>query len=141
MRIAVLLTCYNRRQSTILCLTCLGKQELPPKTNIATYLVDDGCTDGTALAVSERFPGVRIVTGDGTLYWCGGMRRAWAEAMPANYDAYLWLNDDTLLVPAALKTLTAAYESVTALGKAGIIVGSTCDPETGQLSYGGLRGR
>ena len=43
----------------------------------------------------ERHPDVRLLRGNGQLYWNGGMRRAFGEAMAADYDYYLWMNDDT----------------------------------------------
>jgi GT2 family glycosyltransferase len=101
-------------------------------------LTDDGSTDGTSEAVGARFPQVKILTGDGNLYWNGGMRVAFAEAMKGGFDYYLWLNDDTTLHRNALAHLLAAYQSATAFyDKNAIIVGSTCDSGTNEVSYGG----
>lgn len=140
MRIAVLLTCHNRRATTLDCLAALSMQCLPDDTRLTVYLVDDGSTDGTATSIGERFPEVRVVRGDGSLYWCGGMRRAWSEAMAGDYDGYLWLNDDTRLLPTAVATLLMSCEEASSLGRPGIVVGSTCDPDDGRLTYGGYRG-
>jgi GT2 family glycosyltransferase len=142
MQIAVLVTCHNRRASTIACLDKLTTQCLPNRTELTVYLVDDGCSDGTAAAVTHRFPDVRIISGDGNLYWCGGMRTAWCAARQvADYDGYLWLNDDVLLSPGAISTLGALCQSTAGAGRPGIVVGSTCDPDdTGLLTYGGWRG-
>jgi len=143
MQIAVLLTCHNRRALTVGCLETLSAQRLPPHTELTVYLVDDGCTDGTAAAVSKRFPETRIVPGDGSLYWCGGMRLAWQSAAAASdYDGYLWLNDDVSLFPAALSTLLSCSRRAAAAGRPGIIVGTTCDPDDGgRPTYGGRRGK
>ena len=54
--------------------------------------------DGTAEAVTQHHPDVRLLRGDGHLYWNGGMRRALDQAMAGDYDYYLWTNDDTTLV-------------------------------------------
>jgi GT2 family glycosyltransferase len=91
-RIAVLMTCYNRREKTLACLRAL-KEATKAAAGISdtdVYLVDDGCTDGTAEAVRLSFPNVQIVAGTGSLYWCGGMRLAWREAAKSRYDAYVW---------------------------------------------------
>jgi GT2 family glycosyltransferase len=142
MQIAALLTCHNRRDTTVACLEALSMHCLPEDTGLTIYVVDDGCTDGTAAAVTQRFPRVRLIAGDGDLYWGGGMRLAWSvAAAEASYDAYLWLNDDTTLVPTAIPTLVASWQRAASIGRPGIIVGSTCDPDNARLTYGGYSGR
>ncbi|MBT4484977.1 MAG: glycosyltransferase family 2 protein [Candidatus Latescibacteria bacterium] len=138
--VATLLTCHNRKETTLACLKALYSQTGMEGVEVNTYLVDDGCTDGTGDAVREAFPGVRVLQGDGNLYWCGGMRFAWAEAMKENYDYYLWLNDDTLLFDNALRTMLDTAVTVReSHGQDGIVVGSTCDPDTGKQTYGGVQ--
>jgi GT2 family glycosyltransferase len=98
------------------------------------YLVDDGSTDGTAAAVRESFPSVKIIEGNGDLFWCRGMRLAWEHAVKESPDFYLWLNDDTVLFDEALESLLVTWcES----NPKTIVVGSCCDPSTGELTYGG----
>lgn len=136
--IAVLLTCYNRREITINCLTSLYRQKLSQDILLDVYLVDDGSIDGTAQAVSQQFPNVKIITGNGNLFWSGGMRLAWTEAGKSNYDAYLWLNDDTLLESDAIAILLQTSTNISKTeGCNGIIVGSCCDPNSGKQTYGG----
>jgi hypothetical protein len=36
-----------------------------------------------------------VLGGDGSLFWNGGMRLAYADAMRSDFDYYLWLNGDT----------------------------------------------
>ncbi|MCL1467696.1 glycosyltransferase family 2 protein [Argonema galeatum] len=137
--IAVLMSCYNRKQKTLDCLADLFSQVLPDTVNLTVYLVDDGSTDGTSEAVEQAYPNVKILHGDGNLFWNGGMRWAFAEAMKSDCDYYLWLNDDTLLYPQALNTLLATERRLAEQGHLRtIIVGSACDPETGKLTYGGM---
>ena len=96
-KLAVLLTCFNRKDKTIASLTALYKafHESSDGWDMSVYLTDDGSTDGTSDAVSKNFPQVRVLKGDGALYWAGGMRNSWSEALKEDYDAYLLLNDDT----------------------------------------------
>ena len=96
MRIAVVMTVFNRRAMTLACLEALRTQQVPDGT-VDVFVVDDGSTDGTAQAVVQHHPDVRLLHGDGQLYWNGGMRLALAEAMEGDYDYYLWINDDTRL--------------------------------------------
>jgi GT2 family glycosyltransferase len=65
------------------------------------------------------------------------MRLAWQEAAQENPDFYLWLNDDTQLLPGAIQQLvkTAAPDSNQPLPS--VVVGSCQDPETKAFTYGG----
>jgi GT2 family glycosyltransferase len=101
--------------------------------------VDDGSSDGTSEAVASAYPLVNVIHGNGSLFWCGGMRVAFAEAMRSDFDYYLWLNDDTNLLPGALDALLSAARKLESEGRTGIIVGSTCDAAEKQWTYGGLR--
>lgn len=103
--IAVLLTVHNRKAKTLECLRLLYARLPLDGFQIDVYLTDDGCTDGTPQAVRQQFPQVHIIHGDGNLFWNRGMYTAWQEAAKEDYDFYLWLNDDTLLLPNALKSL------------------------------------
>jgi GT2 family glycosyltransferase len=136
-RIAALMTCHNRIAGTIQSVRAL-KAQILPGISLDLFLVDDGSSDGTAQAVINVFPQATILTGDGNLFWCGGMRWAFEQAMKKTYDFYLWLNDDTNLDRDALARMLGAHRGATArLYDAAIIVGSTRDPETGLFSYGG----
>lgn len=143
MRLAALLTCHNRREQTLVCLRALRACTLPAGCDLAVYLVDDGSRDGTGAAVRAEFPQVAVIDGDGSLFWNGGMRRAFGTAMQHDHDAYLWLNDDTLLYPDALeKVLACSDERASANGgRRDIIVGATRDAVTGKLTYGGMVSR
>lgn len=135
--LASLLTSYNRKAKTLSCLKSLYSQTGVENVVLSVYLVDDRSTDGTEDAVRKAYPDVHVLRGNGNLYWCGGMRLAWSEAMKYDYDYYLWLNDDTVLFNNALYTLLETSEQMRKQGKDGIIVGSCRDPQTGQHSYGG----
>ena len=133
-KIAALLTVHNRRGNTIECLTRLYAQVGMGGVDVDTYLVDDGCTDGTAEAVRSQFPQVNIIQGDGNLFWNRGMWTAWNEAAQGDYDYYLWLNDDTYLHSEALTCLLAAARET---NSESIIVGVTTNKEKTVFTYGG----
>lgn len=137
-RIAVLMTCYNRRQKTLACLNALFNQELPEETYLSVYLVDDGSTDNTSEAVQKAYPQVKILHSSGSCFWNGGMRVAFTEATKSGYDYYLWLNDDTTLYSNTIKQLLEMeYELEAVNQNRSILVGSICDPETQKFTYGG----
>ncbi len=132
--IAVLITVHNRRQKTLECLSSLFQSKVDD-ADLSVYLVDDGSDDGTTAAVSKEFPFVKIIEGQGDLFWNRGMRLAWEFAAKNGHDYYLWLNDDTLLMRDALVRLLSNSEKCK---NASIIVGSTCSSKDDTtLSYGG----
>jgi GT2 family glycosyltransferase len=138
--IAVLMTCHNRKDTTIACLERLMSQKNTNNVKMKVYLVDDGSTDGTSNAVKKHFPDTIVLNGDGNLFWCGGMRLAFDAALKEKYDYYLWLNDDSMLFKNAVQTMieTSRYGQ-TKLGKTCIIVGSMQDSQTNKRTYGGSK--
>ncbi|MFS8120400.1 MAG: glycosyltransferase family 2 protein, partial [Microcoleus sp.] len=137
--IAVLMTCHNRKSKTLATLESLFQQRSIDEIGHKVYLVDDGSTDGTRQAVQQTYPDVKIFSGDGNLFWNGGMRIAFSEAIKDDPDYYLWLNDDTILYPEALSSLLTTSRHLLEQGEENAIVaGSTCDPDTGAFTYGGI---
>jgi GT2 family glycosyltransferase len=138
-RIAALITCHNRKEKTLACLDALKNQKAIEHVNLRVFLVDAGSTDGTADAVRKSFPEVNLIPRDDSLFWCGGMRVAYEEAVKEGYDYYLWLNEDTNLLDHAVSILLATSDEVRAWeDRDCIIVGSTRDPQTGKHTYGGV---
>jgi len=138
LQIAALLTCHNRSAETSACLLSLRNQTTlgDPSVQLHVFLVDDGCTDNTVEVALKICPEAKIIRGDGTLYWCGGMRVAWSAAAATDPAYYLLLNDDTLLYPEALQDLLAICPTPETTA---IAVGAICDPHTGEWTYGGLQ--
>ena len=132
---AVLLTVFNRKDKTLQCLSRLFDQLPVEDLQIDVFLTDDGCTDGTAEAVESLFPSVHILEGSGELFWNRGMLMAWKAATETrNYDAYIWLNDDTYVYVDMLVSLTQAMKQTS---ERAILVGATEDAAHSKLTYGG----
>ncbi len=138
-QIAVILTCHNRKDKTLNCLNRLFESAANSGLEVATYLVDDGSTDGTGEAVKKCFPMVNVIQGNGNLFWNQGMRLAWNEASQKDYDFYLWLNDDTNLFPSALSELFNAYKFLYTQNQNPALICGACCSEVGvdEFSYGG----
>lgn len=139
-RLCALLTCFNRREQTLVSLAALEVSAERAAVDVHAVLVDDASTDSTAAAVRERFPWVQVVAAEGDLYWCRGMHRAYAEALPQGHDYYLWLNDDTVLAADALSRLLACHSQLQPSGPV-ILVGSTRGTDGRFTTYGGERRR
>ena len=137
-RIAVLMTSFNRCELTLASLASLFRRRDVEDIQLVVFLVDDGSVDGTGDAVRSQFPKVRVLPGDGTLFWNGGMRMAFNAAMEEGFDGYILLNDDTVLYDDAVQRVVACARAQLATGKPAIVVGSTRSPLTGERTYGGF---
>ena len=128
--LAILITCFNRKDNTLKCL----KQLFYLKQDIDVYLVDDNSSDGTYESVALQFPQVKIIKGNGDLFWNRGMHLAWEQASQKGYDYYLWLNDDVLLYENCFVEL---FECVKLTNNKSIISGIIESAEKDMTLYGG----
>lgn len=135
MKIAVILTSFNRREIT---LGCLRSLPLNGRFSLKFFLTDDRSRDGTAEAVRAEFPEAVVLQGSGMDFWAGGMRRSFAAALDENFDYYLWLNDDSHLDKGFLGRLVEAAESQKADHPARIVVGNFRSHDGARTTYGGV---
>lgn len=130
--IAVLLTCFNRKDVTYKCLSNLFKL----RTDIDVYCVDDASSDGTQDMIRKEFPMVNLIIGNGNLFWNRGMRLAWEKALNSgkNYQYFFWLNDD-------LELYENAFDEVLSCLKINndyaIVSGLVQESSTKESIYGG----
>lgn len=134
--LAVIMTCHNRSETTVNCVQSIMQARLPQNLRLLLYITDDGCTDMTAAKLLAICPEAKIQQGDGTLYWCGGMRLSMNRAIKEGADFVLWLNDDVLIFPDALERAISTYRNS---GEQTIVIGTTVDPQTQQPNYGPLK--
>lgn len=132
-RIAALMTVFNRKEKTLACLACLQRNKRAHLI-LDIYLTNDGCTDGTHEAISNAYPDVHIISGDGNLYWNRGMYAAWAEAEKHDYDYYLWVNDDMEIFDDSIEQVINISKN---LMDKSIVVGYTLDSTKSKITYGG----
>lgn len=142
MRVAIIMTVFNRVEKTLLCLQSLFDADRERSISFKVFLTDDGSTDGTAMKVSQQFPDedIAILKGSGQLFWNGGMINSWKVAISdGGFDGYLWLNNDSVIYPNLWRALAEAdVYAKQKFGKGGIYVGSTHNLERTALSYGGF---
>lgn len=144
MKIAVLVTVFNRVEKTLVCLDSLfsANQPVDQEISFKVFLTDDGSTDNTTSIVRNRYSNrdIEILTGSGSLFWNGGMNNSWKAAInEGGFDGYLWLNNDSVLYSNVWGEIVATDKySKQTYRKGGIYVGSTRDMETKEFSYGGF---
>ncbi|MBU2225723.1 MAG: glycosyltransferase [Gammaproteobacteria bacterium] len=163
LRIAVLITCFNRKEKTLRCLQSLVPQmkfPLPPslhfsqhlaqplvekvaqQAQLTVYVLDNG-DDGTFDAIEAAFPWVELSRGHANLYWNSAMRQVWQQALAGEFDFYLWLNDDVDLFADAIQRLLHSY--LTQTPGAGAVIGSMTAPHSKNSAltptYGGRNRR
>lgn len=137
-RVCALLTCFNRRETTLSCLVALERAATVAGVPPQAIVVDDGSRDGTAAAIRARHAWAQVIEGSGDLYWARGMHLAHAHAMRDEPEWLLWLNDDTHLDEDALARLLQAHDAlVDEPHRPLVLVGSTRDSTTGRRTYGG----
>ena len=130
----IVIPVHNRRTMTLQCLRALQTQGVLDWA--VPLVVDDGSTDGTAVAVRAEFPHAVILPGSGQLWWTGAIVLGMAEALRRDAACVFWLNDDCIPAPDALARLRDAA------CRRHAIVGGVCRiPGTALAVYGGYRHR
>jgi len=118
----IIIPVHNRREVTRSCLRNLSSLKL--HGSFVVCVVDDGSTDGTSEMLSDEFPHVRVVRGNGNLYWGGGIAAGMEAAQSAGAEIHLWLNDDCLPCAGSLRVLVDRVRETR-----GICGGICYDPE------------
>lgn len=112
MKIAVLMTSFNRKEITLNSLNSLFESIIPEEIILDIFLLDDDSTDGTVSTIKKYHPIVNIFIGTGSLYWGQGMRLIWKNAVIKDeYDFYLWLNDDTIIYNYGLNEMIKLHQT------------------------------
>jgi GT2 family glycosyltransferase len=96
-QIAILVPVFNNISFTKSCLEELSKaaQEVKDDFSYQIIIIDDGSTDGTAEYISENYPDVIILKGDGNLWWSGSVNLGMQYiAEHPEIDYIVWWNND-----------------------------------------------
>ena len=109
---------HNNIKHTKKLLPCLLKQDF---SNIKIIIIDDGSTDGTIFYIKKNYPKVKVIKGDGNLWWTGsialGIEQVKKTAQEG--DFVLIINNDCIFDKTLISTLVTESKQYN-----GAIVGS-----------------
>lgn len=114
-KISIVTPIYNGIAHTLEYLESLTKIVYP---NYEIIIVDDGSTDGSSETIARAFPQVRLLKGDGNLWWSGATNLGIADALSRGTDFILTMNNDVQAASDCLDALCGC-----ACDNAGAIVG------------------
>jgi GT2 family glycosyltransferase len=138
-KLHVIVASHNRARTTESALRSLHEAISEAGVEYDVTLFDDGSSDDTIARAAAVVDELTVLRGDGSAFWARSMATAEAAVLARDEvrddDWLLWFNDDVLLERSGLRSLIEAARQ----RQAGILVGSTVDPASGALTYGGLR--
>ena len=107
-KVAVIVVNWNGREDLLECLESLKKIVYPA---YCVIVVDNGSSDGSADAVTEKYPDVRLLRSPTNLRFAGGNNLGLKEVFQSDDDYCLLLNNDTIVEPDFLDHLVATAEA------------------------------
>ncbi|MFM7603050.1 MAG: glycosyltransferase family 2 protein [Pseudanabaena sp.] len=133
--IYIIIPVHNRKVLTLACLDNLKSNGDLRKYHV--IVVDDGSSDRTFEEVSENYPEVTILQGDGNLWWTGAISLGMEYAHQQGATHFIWLNDDCLTELNTLELLVDFLEE-----HPNSIVGAACyEAESRLLVETGFKGK
>lgn len=132
--VTAMLTCFNRKEYTLSCLTSLVDGN--PNISFRFIITDDSSSDGTPEALQGLDYDVVLLSGNGQLFWNGGMTKALQYALDSGEktDYYMLINDDVRFYEHSIEELIARQRPHPEC----VVAGATTD-SNGNTSYGGIR--
>ena len=113
-RLAIVVVTYNSSGHIDACLGALARH--PPRLTHEVIVVDNASPDGTATAVRQRWPAVRVIDAGANL---GFARACNLGIRHSSGDLIMLLNPDTETRPGAIDALAGALETNAAAAAAG----------------------
>src|SRR5688572_2173816 len=124
--LSILIVTWNVREHVLACLRSIAADRGAPQWEV--ILVDNASTDGTAEAVVEQFPAVRVLANRQNV----GFPRANNQALALSRGSYvLCLNPDTELYPGTLRACVGELASNDDIG----LVGCRLESRDGLIQY------
>jgi GT2 family glycosyltransferase len=97
--VSILVVSYNTREMTLDCLRSVIRET---RARYEIIVIDNASTDGSAAAIAEEFPGIRLIASEENLGFGRANNRAGEEA---SGEYVLLLNPDTVILDGAIDRL------------------------------------
>jgi GT2 family glycosyltransferase len=142
---------WNGLADTRRCLPTLAACRMPAGWRLHVLVVDNGSTDGSAVAIAREFPGVDCLPLSENRRFAGGNTAGVAHALAGGADAIALLNNDTEADPALFAKLLAALDENPDAGAVAPLIyfgapsqriwyaGARCIPALGFTQHRGVR--
>jgi len=103
-KVYILSAVHNDLEDTKRLLTSIYKQTYE---NFEVCLVDDGSTDETDIYLNKYYPSVKVIKGNGKLWWTGCMYKAleYVSNNAKKEDFFLTINNDCTFLPDYLSNI------------------------------------
>lgn len=82
------------------------------KGHCSLFIVDDGSTDGTFEWMSEFYPEVKVLHGDGSLWWSGSVNKALRHITDKPFTHFLLFNNDNIVDSDFFTNLAKAIDEI-----------------------------
>lgn len=147
-KIAIIVLNWNGKQDTLACLESLTKLIY---ANVEVIVVDNGSTDGSAIAIREHFPQFSLIENQENLGFAEGNNIGMRAALQRGADQALLLNNDTVAAPDLLDRFVEMFDSYPEAGILGARIylydqkqtidhlGGMWNRKTGTFDFIGLR--
>jgi GT2 family glycosyltransferase len=104
---------WNGREDTLRCLESLSSVAY---ANLTIVCVDNGSTDGSAEAVRERFPHVRLIDAGENLGYAGGNNLGIRDALQHGAEWVMLVNNDATVAGDVIDGFEAAADTASRVG-------------------------
>ena len=102
MKVAVIIPTHNRVEMLCRCITSVLESDYGL---LSIFVIDDGSSDETFEILQNKYSDVRVIKGNGSLWWSGSINEGIRKALLADFDYMLLLNDDVVVDPKAVSSL------------------------------------
>lgn len=93
-KVAIIIPIFNKIKYTLKCIDSIKNNNY---NNYQIIIVDDGSTDNSKDILLNKYGDVKVLDGDGNLWWGGSVNLGIKYALKNNFDYVLLLNNDNIV--------------------------------------------
>jgi GT2 family glycosyltransferase len=127
-QLAIVVLAWNQRDLTLECLASLAALD-DPASRRQVIVVDNGSSDGTARAVCEAYPAVKVLETGENLGYAGGNNVGIRYALDQGAELVCILNNDVTVAPGFVAPLLVALRGSGRVGVVTPLIADLAQPE------------